>query len=215
LKIDDGSLLTGQGRELVAGFLDRFVDERRREGWAVRELAEAFYAFERVSSWGATGPRRAAGTSDLFSPYCTRPFVEYCFSLTPAERYLEAPHRRLLKALAPELLEHRFEQPWRLEHRTLAGLLATRQLWEGARSRRHGVAAAGSADEPEPFLDRWLRSQLVTLHEMAEAAPEVVWQLIDRPRFLAVLRAEPDRTAARDALLRVGTLLWWLAPVTR
>ena len=55
LKIDDVGLLTPSGRSLAAGFLDRFIDERRHEGWPTREISEAFYTFERVSSWGADG----------------------------------------------------------------------------------------------------------------------------------------------------------------
>lgn len=211
LKIDDAGLLSRQGREHVAGFLDRFVDERRREGWPTREISEAFYTFERVSSWGSTGPRRAAGSGDLFSPYCTRPFIEYCFSLAPGERYLEAPHRRLLLALAPELLEHRFEHPFRREHQALAGLLAARQLWAGAVARkRHGAGIEPSASRGEPFLDRWLRSSVPMLETLADAAPEPVWRLLDRPRFTALLRGEADRAGTRDALLRIATILYWL-----
>lgn len=216
LKLDDAGLLTPEGAERVTGFLDRFVDERRREGWPVREIPDAFYAFERVSSWGATGPRRAAGAGDLFSPYCTRPFVDYCFSLTPARRYLEAPHRRLLEALAPELLEPRFEQPFRPQYPALTGLLATRQLWRGMRSRqRHGVTAGPDSPVPPSFLDRWLQSHVADLQSAADKVPALVWQLIDRARFSATLRSETDRATARDALLRTSTALLWASDKAR
>ena len=210
LKIDDAGLLTQSGGGLVLGFLDRFIDERRREGWPTREVSEAFYTFERVASWGATGPRRAAGRSDLISPFCTRPFVDYCFSLTPAQRYLEAPHRRLLEEIAPEFLEVRFELPFKARNPAWAGLLASRQAWAGARTRRrHGVAGTVPPGGQESFLDRWLGSQVARLETMAEEAPDLVWDLIDRDRFTTWLRDDADRVATRDSLLRIATVLWW------
>jgi asparagine synthase (glutamine-hydrolysing) len=212
LKVDDQGLLTEHGKQLVTGFLNRFVEERLREGWPTREVSEAFYTFERVASWGATGPRRAAGISDLFSPYCTRPFINYCFSLRPSERYLEAPHHRLLMALDRRFLEHRFEQPFRPQHPTIVGMLATLQLFHTARSRqRHGVALPASADVEAPFLDRWLDARADLLQTMSEKAPPSIWELIDRTRFTALLAgSRADRTAYRDTLLRIATPLWWL-----
>ncbi|HUA07056.1 MAG TPA: hypothetical protein VMB27_24330 [Solirubrobacteraceae bacterium] len=215
LKIDDAGLLTRAGKRLVVDFLDRFVDERRREGWQPREIPEAFYAFERIFTWAATGPRRAAGRSDLMSPFCTRAFVDYCFSLTPAERYLETPHRRVLEEIAPDFFDVRFEVPFRGRHPAFVGLLASRQLWaEGRPGQRHGGALTAAPGSPRPFLDRWLRSQTARLEAMADEAPDLVWQLIDRGRFTASLRSDTDRYSTRDALLRTATVLWWVS-VTR
>jgi hypothetical protein len=213
LKVDDQGLLTEHGKQLVIAFLNRFVEERLREGWPTREITEAFYAFERVASWGSTGPRRAAGTSDLFSPYCTRPFINYCFSLRPSERYLEAPHHRLLVALDRQFLEHRFEQPFHPQHPAIVGMLATRQLLLTLRSRqRHGAALPASADGEPPFLDRWLDVHADLLQTMSEKVPPSMWELIDRTRFIALLAgSRTDRIAYRDTLLRIATPLWWLA----
>jgi asparagine synthase (glutamine-hydrolysing) len=212
LKIDDAGLLTGSGRKLVVDFLNRFVDDRRYEGWRPREIPEAFYTFERIGTWAATGPRRAAGRSDLMSPFCTRAFIDYCFSLTPAERYLETPHRRVLEEIAPEFFEVRFELPFRGRHPALVGLLASRQLLAEARpGGRHGGALTAPRGSPRPFLDRWLRSQSARLQTMADGAPDLVWQLIDRGRFTALLRSDTDSFSTRDALLRVATVLWWVS----
>ena len=103
-------------REAVAeygAFIDRFIEERRAEGWKVRELSEAHYAFDRVTRWGSTSLRRTAGTDDVFSPYTSRSFAAYCFSLTPGERYVEAPHYRILSALAPGSATSRSASPGR------------------------------------------------------------------------------------------------------
>jgi hypothetical protein len=194
-KIDDGGLLSSAGRALVADYLDALIDARLAEGWPARELSEAFYTFERVASWGSTGPRRAAGVSDLFSPFCTRPFVEYCFSLRPAERYLELPHQRLIAALDAELLAHRFQVPFPRGRPGLVGLRATRRLLDALRGARHG------GESGRGYLDGWLDDHRALLGELARAAP-VIGELVDLSRI---------DSAPRDALLRLASPLWLLA----
>jgi asparagine synthase (glutamine-hydrolysing) len=211
-KIDDQGLLTGDGRALVARGLQSFLDDRLREEWSVRELSESFYAFERVACWGATGVRRVSGTSDLFSPYCTRPFIRYCFSLSPSERYLEAPHYRLLGHLDPALREHRFESPLPPQNRWLAPALATRQLWRTLRSnQRHGGAREVSADKKPPFATRWLEAHTQTLRELVDTADPEIWQLVDHSQVMRLLQPDcADRPSYTETLLRIFTPLWSL-----
>jgi hypothetical protein len=211
LKIDDQGLLTASGRAVVLDYLERFAGERHSEGWSTRELSEAFYAFERVANWGATGPRRASGRSDLLSPYCTRPFIEYCFSLSPQERYLEAAHHRLLKSLSPDLLDHDFETPFPPQHPHLVGLMAFRQLMQTILHRnRHGVSAAATPQQPS-FLERWLEDHIETLQALVDAADPAIWQLIDEPRLRSLLTTDAQsRTGYTHTLLRIATILWFL-----
>ncbi|MBV8942441.1 MAG: hypothetical protein JO240_11970 [Solirubrobacterales bacterium] len=212
LKLDDQGLLTEEGRKLVIGFIDRYIDERLHEGWPVRELAEAFYAFERISTWASAGPRRAAKTSDIFNPFSTRTFINYCFALKPSERYVEAPHHRLLMALDPEFAGHRFEFPFLPQRPWLAGVLATRQLWRAIRSGpRRGASVPGAHEEPL-FLNRWLATHSDFLRTLVDEAPPPISQLIDRERAIKLLAASSAEQAdCRDALLRLATPLWLLA----
>jgi asparagine synthase (glutamine-hydrolysing) len=210
LKIDDQGLLTPEGRHAVRDYLERFSNERKAEGWRTRELSEAFYTFERVANWGATGPRRASGNGDLFSPFCTRPFIEYCFSLTPQERYLEAPHYRLLSMLSPDLLDHRFEKAFQAQHRRLVGLTATRKFIDTVLSRRRHGGHAGASQEPT-YLQRWLRANIGLLTSLVEAADISLWQWIDKPRLLSLLASEGEaQSAYTDTILRTATVLWFL-----
>jgi asparagine synthase (glutamine-hydrolysing) len=217
LRIDDGGLLTDDGRELVTHHLRRFADERLHEGWPTRELSEAFYAFGRVACWGAGGVRRAAGASDLFSPYCTRPFMRYCFSLSPGERYLEAPHYRLLSCIDPTLRDHRFEYPFPPQHNWLVAPLATRELWHTLRSGGQRGRDNGTPTERDSsFPARWLAAHTATLSEVAEGADSEVWQVIDRNRVTALLRPDCARPLAyTNALLGVFTPLWFLQTTSR
>lgn len=211
-KIDDRGLLSDSGRALVGEYIGRFCKERRDEGWRTRELSEAFYTFERVATWGSTGPRRASAMGDVFSPYCTRPFIEYCFALTPEERYLETPHRDLLSVLDRALLEHRFEQPFRLRRRRLAGLMAMRELAETVRNGRGGPREEDEASQAQhSFQTRWLIEHRKHLTGLIEAADAELWELIDRERLLGLVGSEPSTLANRtDAVMRAATVLWVL-----
>ncbi|MGH2831821.1 MAG: hypothetical protein ACRDK2_03525, partial [Solirubrobacteraceae bacterium] len=214
-KIDDQGLLTDDGRELVAEHLQEFADDRLREGWPTRELSDAFYTFERVACWGAGGVRRASGVGDLFSPYCTRPFMRYCFSLSPGERYLEMPHYRLLSHLDPSLRDHRYQTPFPPQRRWLAGSLATRQLWRTLRAgERHGADSGMPSGQEPRFLTRWLVSHSQGMAEVADNANSEIWQLIDRNRVAELLRPGcTELSAHTDTLLRIFTPLLFLQTV--
>lgn len=203
-------LLTAEGHGLVRSYLDRFVATRRAEGWPTREVYEAFYAFERVGCGGASGPRRAAGTGDVFSPFCSRQFIEYSFSLTAGERYLEAPHHRLLETLAPALLEYRFEVPFHPQRRWAVAPMAVSELIRAVRAHRRPAPPTSRPSEP-PFLTQWIESQLSKMRRLAESADPSLWQLISRSRLTELLAAAPEaRRPHTEALLRVATVLWFL-----
>ncbi len=216
---DEGGLMTPAARDQIGSYLRGFQEERLREGWRPQEIQEAFYTFERVGRWGATGPRRMAGTDDIFSPFCSRPFIEYCFSLRSGERYVEAPHYRLLSELSPELRDHRFEQPFSTQRHRLARALATRQLLEQARARlpapRHGAApvtAPGNGSEVRAqyaFQHRWLERRLELAREVFAVGETPLWELIDRDRVHGLLRGEEaERARWQEPLLRALTVFW-------
>jgi asparagine synthase (glutamine-hydrolysing) len=217
---NDGDVMTRDAIEELSRYLGRFVDERIDEGWNTPELSEAFYAFERVGRWAATGTRRVAGTDDGFSPLSTRAFVEYCFSLSSSERYIEAAHHRLLAELAPDLLRHRFELPFHPQHRWVAPILASRDLVTvagvyarsavRARRRQRPVTGAVQAQSQYPFQHAWLESRIELIGELFSDPHSALWDFISRPRMLALLAGgEDDRARHLEALLRAATIAWY------
>jgi hypothetical protein len=204
-------LLTPECQTLVRSYLDGFIASRRAEGWRTREVYETFYAFERVGCGGATGARRAASTGDVFSPYCSRQFIEYSFSLTAAERYLEAPHYRLMRDLAPSLMDYRFEVPFHPQRPRAVGAMAVAELVRTLRAHRSGPGASAPGPAEPPFLTQWVEGQLGRLRELSETVDASIWSLVSRPRLQALLDGSPvQRRPHTEALLRVATVLWFL-----
>jgi hypothetical protein len=214
---DDAGLMTEHAKHTLNTYLDDFIDTRLAEGWKLPEIQETFYAFERVGRWGATGPRRGASSGDIFSPFCSRVFVEYCFAITAGERYVEAVHHRILTALSPDLRDHRFESPYPSQHPRMAPAMATRQLLraviEGSPLRRRRTDTPESpaqAPSPErPFLHEWFEARLDLMHELFFSTDSDLWNYISRPRIEALLAGEDtERARHQETLLRATTAFW-------
>jgi hypothetical protein len=200
-------LMTPEARHLVSAQVRSFLDERLLEGWKKRELNEAHYAFDRVTRWGSTGVRRLAAIDDLFSPYCSRAFATYCFSLTPEERYVEAAHYRMLTALSPTLRDVEFAKAWRKQEPNHAQLQASSDLVRSLLGRNGKPPSAGAP----PYWVAWFDSHLQSHRDLCLSLPESpLWSFLDRAAVERAFRAAPDmRARMREGLMRVLTLFWY------
>ena len=205
------SVMTAQAQELLDRSVADFAAERREEGWSVDEIAELFFIFERVACHGSAGPRRAAAADDLFSPFCSRRYTEWCLSRPAAERYVERPYVQMLAHVSPELLTFPFmvplkpALPWMRVPRAarrIAGLLALRLRREQAGIELENGRA--------PFVFEWFEQRLEMLDELFSRPNSPLWELIDRPRVRALLHATPqERYPHLEPLLRAATVAWY------
>jgi asparagine synthase (glutamine-hydrolysing) len=205
-------LMTAQAQSVLDQSIDGFFADRGAEGWHTNEIPDLFFTFERVGCHGATGPRRAARADDLFSPYCTRRYVEYCLALSPAERYVELPYHQLLSRLSPELLDYPFEdplrspQPWRAGGRAICDLARVAGARFGLGSPGGDAAGAGRT----PFAYAWFEHRLDLMRELFAHDDSPLWELVCREHVHALLRADPDRRRLQlEGLLRAATVFWY------
>lgn len=221
-----GGLVSDECAAVTRDALRRFIDSRRAEGWRTGEVLEAAYAFERVSHWAAAGVRRASETTDVFSPFVTADFLEFAFSMTSGGRFVEAPHRMLLEALAPELRGVPFDRPWRPRYPRMAPVLvsveaaraAAKRLSSTARSSLAGNrAAAGpgltlSGRWFDQFGHAWLEAGVPQVRDaMLSRADSPIWDYVDRLKLEKLLAAGSEvRHAHLDALCGVVTAFWHL-----
>jgi len=210
---NESGLMTSDAMAELARYLDSFREERLGEGWRPQELQEAFYTFERVGRWGASG-RRMAGTDDAFLPLCARPFISYCFTLSSAERYVEAAHYRLLTELSPELRDHRFDFPFPGQRTWLVPVRATGRLVKGVGEQVISAPAGPNGDVarvcPEyPFQHAWFEARLDLMRDLFSVSNSDLWRFISRRRIQALLDGtEADRAANQEDLLRATTIFW-------
>jgi hypothetical protein len=213
---DEAGVMEPAARQEVVRHLDHFRRERLAEGWRPREIFEAFYTFERVGCWGATGPRRMAGTDDLFGPFCSRPYIDHCFSLSSAERLVERPHWGLLTELAPALRDHRYDTPFPRPRPKLAAAIATRtfarSIAKQARRPRRPSPRSGASERPAPEYPpqhAWFEARLDMMRELFSARDSELWNFVSRPRIDALLAgSEADRARNQEGLLRAATVFW-------
>jgi hypothetical protein len=204
--------------EATRRYLRDFADRRRAEGWRSREVLEAYYAFERVPNWGSTGVRRVSGATDLFSPFVSRDFYEYAFSLDSGERYVEAAHYRLLSALSETLRDLPFEKPWKRQRPRLAPAMAIAGIAAAAAGRvrarigrRGGETAASNGREQRDFGRAWLEAGIEQHRELCASVPSSpLWEYVDRGRLEAMLSASPAaRRPYAEGLCAVLTPFWY------
>jgi hypothetical protein len=213
-----GGVVRREALEATRAYLRDFVDRRRAEGWRAWEVLEAYYAFERVPHWAATGVRRVAGATDLFSPFVSRDFYEYAFSLGSGERYVEAAHYRLLSVLSKSLRDLPFEKPWKPQRPHLAPALALAGV-AGAAADRVGrrvhrgrrLAAAVSGGEARDFGSAWLEAGIEQHRELCASVPDSpLWDYVDRARLDAVLSGPVEaRRSVAEGLCAVLTPFWY------
>jgi hypothetical protein len=159
--------------------------------------------------------RRTAATDDFFTPYCSRAFVNYCFSLRPEERYVEASHYRILSALSPKLRDLPFAKPWKPQLPGRVPLQASHDLAVELISRApkfNPLRRSGPPAPPPPrYWTRWFAAHYRDHMELCLSLPSSpLWGWLDRPAVERGFRAQGDeRARVAEGLIRVATLFWY------
>jgi hypothetical protein len=207
---DPPGLLAPEAVELARTWLDGFVATRHAEGWPAEAITQTAYAFGRVRHWTARGVRRAAATTDLFSPFATEGFVAHCLSLPAEARYVEQPHRRLIAACAPEVHTEPYEVPWQPGDPRLALPALLRDVGRRVAARVRPGPTDGAA--PPALGPRWFEAGLALHRDVALSSPSSsLWDVVDRRRYEALLAATPaERAPYAVSLGRVLAALWYL-----
>ena len=213
-KVRRYGLTTASAVEASKRYIAAFVRDRVAEGWPVASAGEAFYAFERVGGWAASGARTTSATHDLFTPFMSQSYLTYAFSMSPAERVVEAPHYRLLSALDIAARDAPYEYPWRPQNSRAASLLAGREVARTAlkRVRARWLPKPRAERRAPVFYERWFDAHIDLIREMCLSIDDqALWQSVDRRRLEAALSAESeDRRSQIDCLLRVAAICWYV-----
>lgn len=201
-------LLTPAASDLLDSEITAFFDARLAEGWRSGEVADVFFAFERVGCFAATAPRRAAAWDDFFSPFCSRAYAEYCLGMSPAERYVELPFHQILRRVSPDLYRFPYESPLLSPNPRRAPMRAMRKV------AGYGLSKLASRRRPDrgpacesPFLAAWIESSRPVISALLDEPDSRLWEIVSRERTQALIAASSEQRAAKmDGLLRVMTV---------
>lgn len=213
--------VTALSIDTARAHLEDFADTREAEGWRPREVLEAYYAFERVRYWAASGVQRMAHATDLYSPFVSRAFISYAFSLSPGERFIEAAHYDLLSVLAPTLRDMPFDVPWRPQQVWRAPVQAPTDLLKAAATRlvRDRVRLPGRRSRGSTPVDgaamsfgqRWFEAGLSMHRDVClSSSDSPLWAFVDRRRLESAFAASPgQRAPGIGVLCAVATAFWY------
>ena len=202
-----GGLVRSSAREIVRAELGRWFDDRQREGWGPRWLAETMYVFDSMVRTHQGSRRRTAGTADLFAPLSSRSFVTHALRLAPRRRYAPGVHRALIAACAPTLLRVRAETPYRRTRPSVAPIVSTKAILELAWAQRGGGAQGNAQQIGEAS---WSEQRALHLEMVESASNSKLYEIIDREFLIQSLHGEHPVTSGT---LRALTLIWWFETV--
>lgn len=205
---DANGLIRPEAVDLAATHVRNWFDDMRAEGFRPMDIPDAFYTYERVRRWAGSNSRKSRPVGDIFSPFCTRPFVEAAFSLHALYRYSEPIHYEILR-LSPLLHRIPFQkEPWRPQMPGLNLLVgAWRKKIVRRLVRRRGAEIA--AYDQHALLDA-IAPKLRTFCRDQESA--TLWQLIDRSKLDRLLGPDvpaQERRLYASAIYGAVTLCYY------
>ena len=202
-------LIEREATELAVSYIRSFLEGCLDDGFAVLNLPDLFYAFERVHRWASNYFWERAPTEDYFSPFCTRPFIEAAFSISALRRYSESIHYNLIRALEPKLFDLPIDKPWRSQAHpiVLLGKYAAggimRRVPFLAATFRSFTEAHGQIPMYVPMYDRaaWLEAKRGQIRDVCLSQPRsTAWNFVNRRVFEQLTSAATDPSERRRSM---------------
>jgi asparagine synthase (glutamine-hydrolysing) len=216
-----GALIKPETTEMVIAYLNEFVATCADFGFSSAEVPDVFHAYERVRRWGGSNHRKLSPIGDLFSPFCTRLFVNAAFNMSAGRRFLESLHYQLMSQLRPDLHRLPFARRdwlpqslpayigWMVSQTISRRLLRrSRPALDTAQTSTEITKAFDQSSQLEVQRE-YLRDYCLSWHD------SVIWQFVDREVFERVMSSDSLHMARRkhlSGLYSVVTLFYYFHP---
>jgi asparagine synthase (glutamine-hydrolysing) len=208
-----------ESRSFVDETMVRYADD----GFAVNDLSDVFFLYERAGRRTGKNMRATMEMRDSYSPFYRRAFAEAVFSLDARSRRTEPLHYRLIEQFAPAVLKIPFDKGgWtnrspslnlysevmQQVQRRLSSKMAKRVPWARQKANRHFIVK-------DTMFERvkWLKQLQHKLREMClDGSSSPVWDFVDRDKFDAVTdpsSPESELSANARALFLTATLFYY------
>jgi len=199
-------IVSAEARDALRRRIGAFVDEMKARGTAEVDVPDLFYLLERMACWAAPSHGVVELVRDTTSPLWSARLLPQLLGLPSAERALDGFHLRVLRELAPELVDLPFqdgsgwpERRSELGQRIDRGRTLTRKARAELRRRAAGTmarrtraapgraGAVGPAEASEAPADPF-EATLAAVREAAHSqAQHPAWNVLDRRRVTRLL----------------------------
>ncbi|MFH1932390.1 MAG: asparagine synthase-related protein [Pseudomonadota bacterium] len=205
---DYGGLIRQEGVALVRGYIHRFIMQCVDDGFAPIDIPDLFGMYQGDARRVGNNSRGLMSCRDVFSPYCTRAFVDATFALPALQRFTEPLHYSLMRLLSPELHSMPSDKgPWPLQQpimNLIMNLLKSYGTAQLARIRRRlrDVLIKANRDKCcssyigcDIMLDRksWFEAKHEQLREVClDQTNSSIWDFVDRSMFDRIMSSATD-----------------------
>ena len=216
LKEETRQLALQSVRETCEGFLD--------DGFEPQAVPEAFYVYDRVTRWVGANIRKASPVCDMFTPFCTIPYIEAAYSIPLPDRIAGRLHTELIRATTPSLLDFPYDKPRRPPLPKLGiKRLVAQTVREGAprwlfRILRRGTGQLQrkkSEGKTGPVQAEWVEAKRSVIQDVClSQRSSVLWDYVDRRSFEHIMSAKTSGKVRRQhcaKILSIATLFYYEA----
>lgn len=216
---NSGQLVKQETKVMAQTYLQQLMEQFLDEGFAPIDVPHLLFTYERVRRWAGSNARKTLPQQDVFSPYCTRAFVETAFALPPDYRYCETLHYELTKFLVPQLHSLPYDAPWlwqppitylmqrrldavvRKVNRLFPHLLKHYQSQQSYHSQQ-------SSSIPAFTKSAWLEAKLLPLRELClDQKNSPLWDFVNRSEFERIMSSAAEPTERSKYLTNLYTII--------
>jgi asparagine synthase (glutamine-hydrolysing) len=217
---NDG-LILHDGIELVKEYLRTFVTQAIDDGFPLIDIPDVLYAYQRAARRGGLSARGSSQLRDVFSPCCSRPFVEAAFSMPALQRYTQPLHYNLTRLLSPEIFHLPLDKdPWHFQQPLVNFLhVYSKEKLQSFRSRFSKLT--GNSKVKDIYKKSTIFNDIKLFEAKREEMREKcldqkidssLWNIVDRTRFDKITSSDFDPTVRKsyvNMLHRIVTLCYY------
>ncbi len=224
----DSELLKRETRQVALKSLRETCQAFQDDGFEPQAAPDAFYTFDRVRRWAGTNTRKASPACDMFTPFCTIPYIEAALAMPLSDRITGRLHRELIRATAPSLLDLPYDKQWhpvpqklRVQQVVAQALAqavkeaAPRWLLKMLRDGAKQLRQRQSKDKPGPVQADWVEAKRETIVDVClNQRRSVLWDYVDRRSFEQIMSSKTAEKVRRQhcaKILSIATLFYYEA----
>ena len=197
-------LLSLAGKSLYREAVHAWVERQREAGVPASMLLDLFYLDQRMPHWLGIDEGISEYVHDLTNPFWSRRLIPQEMGLAPEQRRMELFHLQLIRALAPALLETRFDVE------AFPGTARRGQSLSAGRARTAAklLREARRRVRGSPGPDLLPEVARLVRNAAEKSDTSAAWQVLDRKRVNRLLAKNPRKLDRRSR-----SMIWRLATV--